>query len=465
MAEAPAADAPADPTASNVSGRRHSASSGSTLSATDGVLQIGGSTMRDTQKGTDGKQLPDTTLTGLFLSGKLTNMVHKDVLATVPEAGMEEGDAFDDIIPLEYFPDPPCVMPPDEEPEDVLDHGITRKSVPDYWKEHAHPFDTWPQAKRMREIHQEFVRVLGGGRARTSSITNSRLFVNITPGQIGVRESPNFAEHAKTGEVVEPGQVVSVVDYKDEDGARWWRLKHMNGWIFETKDGQRVMQEAMNVECGMWWYRLACKECIEVRTAPGYGNEVRSGWVVSPGELVVCILRCRIGPSQYLLLKDGRGWVFTWKPVLCDSGYLRAGHDVAMEECNTDFLESGATQDFRRAIPPTDNIVEVGSWTYVVQKRPVLCVGSKQHGTFLSPGDIIRVDKRCAANGAMHRGIALQERVWVRLLDGRGWVPVHSDDGQEQLMEQDPTDLTYPAWFGGNQDLDAPDREWMTGFC
>jgi len=431
------------------------------LGSTDGVFAFSpDGVFTEKSMGTDGKPLEDQTLTGLFLSGKFTQFANPDTAATVPD---QTGAAGEDIA-LTYFPDPPCVFPPEDE-EDPMADSRYRPSVQEYWKMHIKSYDSWPRVAQMRDIHQDFISLIAGGRLRSStSILNKKVFVNVTANQVGVRGCPTTSELEKTGEVIESGQLVTVGEGEVKDGVRFWRLREMNGYVFESVDGTRVLQEALNMETGNWWYRVACCECIEVRQAPGYGNELRTGWVLSPGEMVTVGLRCRIGSSQFLLLRDGRGWVFTWKPILTAAGQLRAGHEAAMEECTTDLLEMGATQDFRRAIPPTDKVVEVGTWTYVVQKRPILCVGVKQHGTFLSPGDIIKVDKRVTASGSTARSQRLQERVWIRLLDGRGWVPIYGDDGMEQIKQQDPNDLTYPAWFSGNRDMDRPRSSWMTGF-
>merc|ERR1719309_357115 len=117
-------------------------------------------------------------------------------------------------------------------------------------------------------------------------------------------------------------------------------------------------------------------------------------------------------------------------------------------------------------VPATDHVVEVGEWTYVVQQKPVLCLGSRQFGTFLTPGDIIKVDKRTTASGEKDENDDILDRKWVRLSDGRGWAPLFGDDGSEQIKLQDPDDLTYPAWFGySKKHVDKPKKKWMVGFA
>lgn len=403
----------------------------------------------------DRKEFETATFSGLFLSGQFSFMLDDD------EMPQEE---LEDDVALQYFPDPPFVQVPDELPdEDPLDSQ--RPKPIDYWKDHAHYYDVWPSVKENRESNMDLVAALGSSRGRTSSVLNRRLVVNISPHQVGLRSGPSFEEESRTGEVCKSGRAVVASSCMTKDGVVWWKLREADAYVFEAKDGMRVMQEAMNVETGKWWYRVACKDCIEVRSAPDYGDELRTGWILSPRSLVLCNLRCRVGSSQWLLMEDGRGWIFVWKPVLAMSGGMKAGPQIALEESNHDFMDLESHEDVRMAIPATDAVVEVGVWNYVVQKRPILCIGTRQYGTWLSPGDIVKVDKRCSANGNMHRNELIQERVWLRLMDGRGWVPVHADDGLEQIVLQDPDDLTYPGWYLGSKPLEDHKHAWMVGFC
>jgi len=429
----------------------------SARSTVSGLRVTGDGKIIETGIASDGNAVEDTTLTALFLSGRFSQFATQDTNTTLDPESEERVSAE-----LAFFPDPPCVLPCDEDEEDGNAEGA---GVQDYWKNYATWLDCWPGVKEARERNAAFIQSLSGGRARTSSIISFRVFANVSAAALGVRSSPTQDESAKTGEIIHAGQMVSVRAMEEHDGVRYWSLRDNSGWIFESKDGVPVLVEATNVETGKWWYRVACKECVEVRSAPTYSTEARTGWIMCPQELAVVILRCRLGSAQFLLLGDGRGWAFTFKPILGERGNVRAGPENALEECESDFLKVNQQMDFRNIVPPTNEVVEVGTWSYVVQQRPVLCLGTKQHGTFLSPGDIIRVDKRATASGERYRSPELIDRVWLRLQDGRGWVPVHGDDGYEQVRSQDPDDLTYPAWFGGNKNMDRPAHEWMTGFA
>lgn len=78
-------------------------------------------------------------------------------------------------------------------------------------------------------------------------------------------------------------------------------------------------------------------------------------------------------------------------------------------------------------LPPTNGVVEVGLWTYVVGIAPVLALGAKLNGTYIQPGDVIKVDKRAFSDG-MHptAGGSGRRRPWESSAVGvsevcRGW--------------------------------------------
>ncbi|CAE7318123.1 unnamed protein product, partial [Symbiodinium necroappetens] len=98
------------------------------------------------------------------------------------------------------------------------------------------------------------------------------------------------------------------------------KLADGRGWVFETKDRLLVMsevrakeKEARDFARGLWHYTVVCDDDVEIRAAPTYSDEARTGLTVHPGDCVAVDERCRVNATWFLRLSDGRGWLFETK--------------------------------------------------------------------------------------------------------------------------------------------------------
>jgi len=115
----------------------------------------------------------------------------------------------------------------------------------------------------------------------------------------------------------------------------------------------------------------------------------------------------------------------------------------------------------------TGGSVEVGTWEYEVIDQ-VLAIGSSTSGWLLAIGEIIFVDMRVPANGLKVRETSSRQapssetRIWLRLHDGRGWIPkTHVDglptvrfrkvpnSGSQNPKHQNPTKVEDVDWESG----------------
>merc|ERR1740129_1629371 len=272
-------------------------------------------------------------------------------------------------------------------------------------------------------------------------------FVNVNAHPVGVRRRRSHDDSEKTGEAIGPGEPVVVEQVAEHDGVRFLKLADNRGWVFDSKDDHEVMAKMEDLEVGIAWYRVVCKELVDVRGAPVYDHTARTGRLLCPGELIAINLRCRVRGGYFVHLADGRGWVFVLK-----SGASRTNHDTTAEvlkECEAQ-LNGNTSVDLLNAVPPTTDIVEVGTWTYVVGFEPVLALGSRPNGTYLSPGDVVMVNKRAWGNGDPPNPHTRDySKLWLRLNDGRGWVPEKGADGKALLNLWADSSMTYPKHFRG----------------
>jgi len=419
--------------------------------------------------------LEDGTLKECAVAAEQEAVEESDIASAIVTGNVDvcrdaDFDNHDDgSIQFMFFKDPPCVLP-FKATSDSLGLGDGDHQAFQYWKKHAAGLEQWPELAEARRRNLIIVNSLGDrGHHRCSAVAVFRILVNVSIEPVAIlRRPPSEGDDVREdNDYVHSGELVIVRDTAfEQQGARWWTLRDKAGIICDSKDGTPTLLEAKNLETGRWWYRNCCSQCIEIRSAPTYCNEARSRWVMCPREVALVCARCRIAGSEFVQLADGRGWVFTMRPCFSDLlGITYAGQERVFEQCEDEFWELDARRDVWSALPPTEDIVEVGNWTYVVQERPVLCIGTKRHGTFLAPGDIVTVDKRAIANGDPFPGRTILNRFWVRLKDGRGWAPVLAEDGKEQLKVQGAHETLHPPWFKGRLEgsLDHAKEPWMVG--
>lgn len=377
-------------------------------------------------------------------------------------------DLENSVVPETYIPDPPCIMP-FEEDDKVLQDEVQDEnaSVQSYWKNFAGWLDKWPGLAENRKAQQQF-STLWMNRPSDSRV---RGFVVSTGNSIGVRHRPTMDEDQKTGLVLRPGQCFGVETIQEVDGNRFLKLPGPGaGWVFEKKDGSAIVTEMKGVEAGMFWYKCTADHPIEVRKFPSIDDTARAGFLLSPKEIVVVNVRVKIAGLWFYHLFDGRGWAFELKPGTLKND--RTPETTVMVQCDDDFIAGGELAVLSELVPPTHEVVEVGLWTYMTNMEPVLAIGGRKNGYFLAPGSIVKVDKRANSNGNPHRAgnVKIQNRVWLRLGDGNGWIPETDEIGKKLMLLQNSDQVAYPSWFrpGAGVDINATHRAghadaWMTG--
>lgn len=250
--------------------------------------------------------------------------------------------------------------------------------------------------------------------------------------------------------------------------------------MFDNLDGYSVMAQMRNLSVGNWWFRVVCDEALEVCKFPSYSHPVSSGWVLSPGEITLVDVKARVYGHTYLHLADGRGWVRELRQTTRASrrasflSLIAHTGEKEMEEATVLLkqvdaeLAGGRSPDGDNLydfLPATDQVVNVGKWSYSVGSAPVLAIGSKEFGVVLNPGERVKVDRTCYADGEearRQRGATkfMTRRKWLRLSDGRGWVP-ETDVRGKALMRLEAS-MAYPSFFAGVQSKDLED--WRVGF-
>lgn len=218
-------------------------------------------------------------------------------------------------------------------------------------------------------------------------------YVVMCKDDVEVRASPTYADDARIGHFLHPGQVIVVDDWRMVDGAWFLRLADGRGWVFETKERLLVMTQAHDFERGLWHYSVVCEDDVETRSVPTYSDDARTGSCISPGDCITVDERCRVAQVLFLKLADGRGWVFETKDRLLVMSEVRA--------------KPAEARDFERGLwhytVVCDDDVEIrAAPTYSDEART---------GLMLQQGNCVAIDERCRVGG-----------VWfLRLADGRGW--------------------------------------------
>eukprot|EP00443_Scrippsiella_acuminata_P001739 CAMPEP_0115190322 /NCGR_PEP_ID=MMETSP0270-20121206/11966_1 /TAXON_ID=71861 /ORGANISM="Scrippsiella trochoidea, Strain CCMP3099" /LENGTH=554 /DNA_ID=CAMNT_0002603531 /DNA_START=57 /DNA_END=1721 /DNA_ORIENTATION=+ len=242
---------------------------------------------------------------------------------------------------------------------------------------------------------------------------------------VGSRRVASVADGARTGVVLQPGELFFSQVIASVAGERFVRRWPHGDWLFETKGEERVLAKAEHLEVGPWWYRSVCTDLIEVRRVPSHGNAARAGFVVCPGEVCVVSLRCRVDGRRYLLLADGRGWVF--ESLLGDE----IGDDtLVLVECDAQ------PQKHKDGSRGDSKALQTGCWMYQVLDQNVLALGSKLFGVVLEPGEQVLVNARISASGLAKCEVSYEEKAfrctdrrWLRLQSGRGWIPNVDESG------------------------------------
>lgn len=233
-----------------------------------------------------------------------------------------------------------------------------------------------------------------------------RYFTVMCKDDVEIRASPTYADDARVGHFLHPGQVLVVDDRRMVNGSCFLHLADGRGWVFETKDRLLVMTEVQEFERGLWHYCLICEDDVETRISPTYSDDARTGVVLLSGDCIAVDERCTVANARFLKLADGRGWVFETKDRL-----------LVMSEVRPKAQEA---RDFARGMwhytVVCDSDVEIrAAPTYSDEARTGLTV---------HPGDCVAIDERCRVNATW----------FLRLADGRGWL-FESKDSRRVMMQ------------------------------
>jgi|EP00427_Karlodinium_veneficum_P021918 hypothetical protein len=358
-----------------------------------------------------------------------------------------------------YVPDPPCILPFEDE-EQIEEADTAQLDVPTYWKNYAGWLQYWPKLKEHREAIESF-RSLWANRPVGSRL---RGYVVVSPNSIGVRHRPTYDEEQRNGQIIRTGTCMGIEAIKEDTNTRFLKLPGPGaGWVFDKYNDQEVMAEMKSIDVGQWWYRVVSQSPLETRSCPTSKDEARNGWLLSYKEVVVVNLRCKVGGYTFFHLADGRGWMFELKPGTVKNDKSLA--NVVMTPCEDDFVDGGDQATLKSLVPPTNEVVEVGMWTYIVDLEPVLAIGTKRNGFYIRPGDVVKVDKRANSNGNPQGigGPGIQNRRWLRLGGNQGWVPEIDERGKTLMNEQSTDEVGYPTWFKPNDDVNKPKEPWHVG--
>jgi len=412
---------------------------------------------------------------------------------------------------VELIPDPPCIAPFEDEDEAKRPKrvGALGTSPQNYWK----AFATWKQDDPALATHRTrgrlFVDVWGKKnnlidtlrdagadtgrvgqpghisevfkkqksrtRSTTFSFRSGQLgqldtcegFVNISPFPVGIRKISSANEDAKTGEVVAPGEPVCVERIEEKDHVRFLKLTDGRGWVFDQQGDLTIMAKMEEIEIGDMWYRISCKELVDVRRAPVYDDDAKTGRLLCPKELTVVNIKCRVRGQNFVHLADGRGWVFLTKPDARQDARRkeRSLGDSVMKECDAEVVHGETWMAQEDLLPVTSDIVEVGLWTYIVNIDNMCALGTKLHGVLVNSGDILKIDKRCYGEGAVPE-VGREGMKWLRIVDGRGWVPEKTPDGQAAVTLKTGGSISYPSTLKGKfQDENEKLPGWAMGIA
>jgi len=323
--------------------------------------------------------------------------------------------------------------------------AVNEIKVQEYFKVFATWPRTWPQLEESRERLEEFLEIFNfhrgllltcGERIKCSA------FVVICPAKIGLRSEPSSStQYLIPDKVIHPGQLVVVDSILVYNKVKFLKLRQ-GGWAFEWKGHERCMAYLSCVETGLWWYRVVSREYAEIRLTPSFSERARSGYVLCPNEVCVVALRCRVDDRCWMQLADGRGWIFEARPPHAPRSGPRSSNEedwpeLVMAKCEPEDQEQDKDQFgySNSAI----GAVEVGLWEYEVMGRS-LAIGITTIGSVLEQGEKVCVDLRVPANGQTPEEtsttrikLTAANRIWLRLEDGRGWVPKSSEDGSSLL--------------------------------
>jgi len=390
-----------------------------------------------------------------------------------------------DEIPLQYITDPPLFIAEHSDMQEPPKGSVVHR----YWKEHASWLKEWPAiadacdhiAKVKAVWHDMLADIHDADNVYDQPQRDPvRMFVHMGRKPMAVRSKPT-QELGAAAEVVRPGEII-VSDLAEEiGGVQYYRIAgrpaDKPGWVFDSIGGETIMAEMKNVDTTPVWYRAIAAGKIFLHKVPSYHRATMNGLILGTKEVFVVDLRCRVGAQDYVHLADGRGWIYERvkrkdsvveiKTPTSRKDFKAAQYVAVVGECEEEMLSSGSGGLRHRMsdVPSTTDIVKTGMWTYIVGESPVLVIGDGPQGSLLQPGEEIKVDKKCTANGDLFvKGSGVLGRQWFRLhgKERRGWVPATAVNGKQLLFEKEEQSA-YPSWgTSARESVDATE-DWMIG--
>merc|ERR1719356_14176 len=315
---------------------------------------------------------------------------------------------------------------------------------------------------------------------------HARMFIHMGARSVAVRTRPTQEASSKGQDVLRPGDCIISDLIEESGGVQYYRIAGRPatkpGWVFDFINGETVMMEMKNVDITPVWFRAVALGTINLHKVPSSSKSSMNGLILGSKEVFVVDMRCRVGTQDFVHLADGRGWIYErTKPK--DRAHMpkMSGKDAStgrksvtaaqyitvVEECEGEMLSSGidALAARMKQVPATTDIVKTGMWTYIVGEAPVLVIGDGAHGSLLQPGEEIKVDKKCTANGdPFVKGSGVLGREWFRLhgKDRSGWVPFTGVNGKQLMQEKEGEGGWQASWGGANGNEDATE-DWMVG--
>lgn len=144
-------------------------------------------------------------------------------------------------------------------------------------------------------------------------------YMVVDPAGLRPRSGPAYDKCTKEGPRLLEGEVLAVTRRTARSsGARFLKLAD-GGWAFDRQpscsskaDGRMRMVEVA-VEVGLWAYSVRVRRGIAARRRPTFAHSADSARGPEMGETFTVTRRVTCGPTTFLKLEDGRGWVFDKK--------------------------------------------------------------------------------------------------------------------------------------------------------
>lgn len=137
-------------------------------------------------------------------------------------------------------------------------------------------------------------------------------YVVLDPKGMSVRAEPTYDQSEKSGQRVEEGEVVTVLEKRTGDGNTFLRLERPAGWAFDRAPGPAskgiVRLAEVKVETGVWYYRVVADRGLGIRARCSFAHNCKTIRGPEKGAVVTITQRVKIGETTFLQVKEG-GWL------------------------------------------------------------------------------------------------------------------------------------------------------------